>query len=156
MIVLNDERHWRRALSLIRNELIGLPAMQHGARSGCFRDGDDKEISWWKDDAELLRYKCQLKPVRASIIPWTAIAYWKALSHTITGNYSVSASCKGRSELEGEEGICLCSILFYYITFGDLTDSHFLPVCQLMYSMCKMSNYMVRTVYHINKSWFLL
>lgn len=74
--------------------------MQNGERSGYFRDRGDKEISCRKDDAEPLQYKCQLKQVPASIIPWTAVAYWKALSHTITGNYSMLASGEGRTELE--------------------------------------------------------
>lgn len=42
-----------------------------------------KRLDAGKDDAESLHYKCQPKPAPASVMPRIALAYWKALSHTI-------------------------------------------------------------------------
>lgn len=77
---LNDKMHLEGVRGLIRSKLIELPAMQNMEKSGRFSIKGDKEISYRKDDAELLDYKCQLKSVLAPVSQ-IALTYWNMLNH---------------------------------------------------------------------------
>lgn len=96
---LDDKMHLKGARGLIRNQLIGLPAMQNGKRFGRFSSGVDKEIRCGNDGAALRRHKCQLKPVPASIMSQTALAFWKELSHTTT--VTTACQCLTRGKRKG-------------------------------------------------------
>lgn len=83
---------------MIRNKLIGLVAVENGARSGCSSDGGDKQIRCRKDDSGSVRVSAK---ANRSDCPRS---WERAPSHNNSSNSGGRRLARGGDSTHLEEG----------------------------------------------------